>query len=173
MDCHCSYFYFILLTKSIYFNVRLCDGSVLVRYNTLMVLTHLILNDMVKVKGHVSQVVLCLSDPDDKMRDLATVFFVKLAERSNNPVYNLLGDIIGALSSQQKQKSVAEDSEIDVPSTNNDDDEMEIEGVTQSQPQSSAVLVQATQSVTHSRVLTTKEFQSTMQFLLSFVKKDK
>ena len=32
---------------------RLSDDSQVVRYNTLMVLTHLILNDMVKVKGQV------------------------------------------------------------------------------------------------------------------------
>jgi len=33
---------------------RLGDGAASVRYNTLMVLTHLILNDMVKVKGQVT-----------------------------------------------------------------------------------------------------------------------
>ena len=32
---------------------RLNDPSTFVRYNTLMVLTHLILNDMIKVKGQV------------------------------------------------------------------------------------------------------------------------
>ena len=30
---------------------RLRDESVVVRYNTLMVITHLVLNDMIKVKG--------------------------------------------------------------------------------------------------------------------------
>ena len=34
---------------------RLSDRDSGVRYNTLMVLTHLILNDMVKVKGQVSK----------------------------------------------------------------------------------------------------------------------
>jgi hypothetical protein len=33
----------------------------------------------------------------EAVRDLAQLFFVKLAERSNNPVHNLLGDIIGTL----------------------------------------------------------------------------
>ena len=41
--------------------------------------------------------VVCLSDPVEAVRDLAQLFFVKLAERSNNPVHNLLGDIIGTL----------------------------------------------------------------------------
>jgi non-SMC mitotic condensation complex subunit 1 len=77
---------------------RLSDENTYVRYNTLMVLTHLILNDMVKVKGQVSHVVICLTDPDDRIRELSTLFFVKLSERSNNPIYNLLGDIIATLS---------------------------------------------------------------------------
>lgn len=77
---------------------RLSDECVSVRYNTLMVLTHLILNDMIKVKGQVSHVVMCLNDRSESIRDLAALFFVKLSERSNNPVYNLLGDIIATLS---------------------------------------------------------------------------
>jgi condensin complex subunit 1 len=36
---------------------RLCTG---VRKNALMVLTHLILNDMMKVKGHISRMAMCL-----------------------------------------------------------------------------------------------------------------
>ena len=77
---------------------RLNDRHTGVRYNTLTVLTHLILNDMIKVKGQVSHVVLCLNDDCDKIKDLAITFFTKLSERSNNPVYNLLGDIIATLS---------------------------------------------------------------------------
>ena len=77
---------------------RLNDQHTGVRYNTLTVLTHLILNDMIKVKGQVSHVVLCLNDNCDKIKDLAITFFTKLSERSNNPVYNLLGDIIATLS---------------------------------------------------------------------------
>jgi condensin complex subunit 1 len=42
--------------------MRLSDTSAAVRYNTLMVITHLVLNDMLKVKGQVSQVVLSLND---------------------------------------------------------------------------------------------------------------
>jgi condensin complex subunit 1 len=69
-----------------------------VRYNTLMVLTHLILNDMVKVKGQVCHVVLCILDNDSRVADLARVFFNELSKRSNNPIYNLMGDIVAILS---------------------------------------------------------------------------
>jgi hypothetical protein len=40
------------------------------------------------------------------------LFFLKLSERSNNPVYNLLGDIIGVFSQDhdQQQQGVASSS---------------------------------------------------------------
>lgn len=80
---------------------RLSDKSPIVRYNTLMVITHLVLNDMLKVKGQVSQVAMSLNDSCKEVRDLARLFFNKLSERSNNPVYNLLGDIIGVFSQDE------------------------------------------------------------------------
>lgn len=74
------------------------DSSVKVRRHTLMVLTHLILNDMVKVKGQVCEIALCLQDEDGRIRDMAGLLFHSLANRSNNPIYNLLPDIISQLS---------------------------------------------------------------------------
>eukprot|EP00536_Pseudo-nitzschia_multiseries_P014524 jgi/Psemu1/298752/fgenesh1_pm.719_\ len=69
-----------------------------VRRHTLMVLTHLILNDMIKVKGQVCEIALCLRDPDQRIRDTSRLLFHELSKRSNNPVYNLLPDIISQLS---------------------------------------------------------------------------
>lgn len=66
-----------------------------------MVVTNLVLNDMIKVKGQISQVVLSLNDSCEAIRELAKLFFIKLSERSNNPVYNILGDIIGNFSSEE------------------------------------------------------------------------
>lgn len=83
-------------TPRIYACLR--DSSTTVRRHTLMVLTHLILNDMVKVKGQVCEIALCLRDPDQRMRDTARLLFHELSKRSNNPVYNLLPDIISQLS---------------------------------------------------------------------------
>jgi condensin complex subunit 1 len=74
------------------------DNSTKVRRHTLMVLTHLILNDMVKVKGQVCEIALCLRDKDQRMRDMSRLLFHELSKRSNNPVYNLLPDIISQLS---------------------------------------------------------------------------
>lgn len=74
------------------------DSSTKVRRHTLMVLTHLILNDMVKVKGQVCEIALCLRDPDQRIQDTSRLLFHELSKRSNNPVYNLLPDIISRLS---------------------------------------------------------------------------
>ena len=74
------------------------DKSTKVRRHTLMVLTHLILNDMVKVKGQVCEIALCLRDEDQRIRDMSRLLFHELSKRSNNPVYNMLPDIISQLS---------------------------------------------------------------------------
>jgi condensin complex subunit 1 len=76
------------------------DSSTKVRRHTLMVLTHLILNDMIKVKGQVSEIAMCLKDRDQRIKDMARLLFHELSKRSNNPIYNLLPDIISQLSQQ-------------------------------------------------------------------------
>lgn len=74
------------------------DSSTKVRRHTLMVLTHLILNDMVKVKGQVCEIAMCLRDEDPRIRDMSRLLFHELSKRSNNPIYNLLPEIISQLS---------------------------------------------------------------------------
>ena len=63
---------------------RLRDESSHVRKNTLMVLTHLILNDMVKVKGQISEMATCLEDKDSRISDLAKLFFLELSKKVTN-----------------------------------------------------------------------------------------
>lgn len=82
------------------------DQSTTVRRHTLMVLTHLILNDMVKVKGQVCEIAMCLQDDDPRIRDMSRLLFHELSKRSNNPIYNLLPDIISQLSQQLLEKEV-------------------------------------------------------------------
>ena len=84
-------------TSRIYACLR--DNSTRVRLHTLMVLTHLILNDMVKVKGQVCEIALCLRDKEIRIRDMARLLFHELSKRSNNPIYNLLPEIVSRLSS--------------------------------------------------------------------------
>jgi condensin complex subunit 1 len=86
------------------FYACLRDSSTKVRRHTLMVLTHLILNDMVKVKGQVCEIAICLQDEDSRIRDMTRLLFHELSKRSNNPIYNLLPDIISQLSQLSMKK---------------------------------------------------------------------
>jgi len=69
----------------------LSDASLVVKKNTLMVLTHLILNGMIKVKGQLGEMAKCLEDPDPRISDLAKLFFTELSTK-DNAIYNNLPD---------------------------------------------------------------------------------
>ena len=45
------------------------DRNVHVRQQALMVITHLILNDMLKLKGEIVDICMLLEDSDDRIRD--------------------------------------------------------------------------------------------------------
>ncbi|XP_065559402.1 condensin complex subunit 1-like [Artemia franciscana] len=76
---------------------RLRDNSNYVRKTTLTVLTHLILNDMVKVKGQISDMAMCIIDTDSKISGLSKLFFTELAQKGNS-LYNVMPDIISRMS---------------------------------------------------------------------------
>ncbi|EKM51723.1 uncharacterized protein PHACADRAFT_150370 [Phanerochaete carnosa HHB-10118-sp] len=75
----------------------LSDKDIIVKKNTLMVLTHLILNGMIKVKGQLGEMAKCLEDSDERIADLAKLFFSELATK-DNAIYNNLPDVISHLS---------------------------------------------------------------------------
>jgi condensin complex subunit 1 len=81
-----------------HFNGALRDESVDVRKSTMMVLTHMTLNDMMKARTFVSEIAARLEDPDVRIRDLARSFFTELSQK-NNELYNVLPDILSCLSS--------------------------------------------------------------------------
>jgi condensin complex subunit 1 len=68
-----------------------------VKKNTLMVLTHLILNGMIKVKGQLGEMAKCTEDEEPRVSDLAKLFFDELSKKDNS-LYNNLQDIISHLS---------------------------------------------------------------------------
>lgn len=76
---------------------RLRDPSVEVRKTAVTILTHLILNDMVKVKGQISEMAVCLEDKEEKIASSAKMFFFELAQKGN-ALYNIAPDIISRLS---------------------------------------------------------------------------
>ncbi|CAL5420709.1 unnamed protein product [Camellia sinensis] len=89
-------------TENVY--ARLRDASVSVRKNAVLVLSHLILNDMMKVKGYINEMAMCLEDEDERISNLAKLFFHELSKKGNNPIYNLLPDILGKLSNENLKR---------------------------------------------------------------------
>jgi len=69
----------------------LSDENLVVKKNTLMVLTHLILNGMIKVKGQLGEMAKCLEDEEPRISDLAKLFFTELSTK-DNAIYNNLPD---------------------------------------------------------------------------------
>ncbi|KAF3816426.1 hypothetical protein GH733_014599 [Mirounga leonina] len=76
--------------------IRLRDPARQVRRTAGLVMTHLILKDMVKVKGQVSEMAVLLIDPVPQIAALAKNFFNELSHKGN-AIYNLLPDIISRL----------------------------------------------------------------------------
>ncbi|ORE10875.1 ARM repeat-containing protein [Rhizopus microsporus var. microsporus] len=87
---------------------RLSDPDTLVKKNAVMVLTHLILNGMVKVKGQISEMAKCLEDADQRIADLAKLFFTELASK-DNAIYNNLPDIISNLTDKNNPQRLEEE----------------------------------------------------------------
>lgn len=121
---------------------------------------------------------LCLTDKCERIRDLATQFFTKLSERANNPVYNLLGDIIAHLSCE---RAAAVPSPTPAPPDATEaaaEEMMSTQASSVSLSASASAGIEATalldvKVLVDGRQLGTKEFETTMEFMLSFVKKDK
>ena len=69
----------------------LSDSDLIVKKDSLMVLTHLILNGMVKVKGQLGEMAKCVEDEDRRISDLAKLFFKELSTK-DNAIYNNVQD---------------------------------------------------------------------------------
>jgi len=95
--------------KDIYEHLR--DSNIMVKKNTLMVLTHLILNDMIKVKDSIADIALLIEDSSAEIADLARLFFQELGKKGNkrkNPIYNILPDTISRLSDKNRKIPVSD-----------------------------------------------------------------
>jgi condensin complex subunit 1 len=77
---------------------NLHDQDVNVRKTSLMVLTHLVLNDMMKIRGEICEVALLLEDPEIKVQNLVKLFLHELHKKDPNKYYNLLPDAISRMS---------------------------------------------------------------------------
>ncbi|CAK56283.1 unnamed protein product (macronuclear) [Paramecium tetraurelia] len=78
--------------KQIYSN--LLDSNGPLRRVTLLVLTHLILNDMIKSKTSLSHIPVLLNDPCQQIQSMARYFLNELQKKEQRAISNAVPDII-------------------------------------------------------------------------------
>ncbi|CAF0903319.1 unnamed protein product [Brachionus calyciflorus] len=84
-----------------------------VRMNTIRVLSHLILKEMIKTRGQIFEIALCTIDDDIQISSLSKLFFQELSQRNNGLViYNAMPDIISQLSGGGGSASSSTNDEI-------------------------------------------------------------
>jgi condensin complex subunit 1 len=60
-----------------------------VRKQCLLVIVHLILNGMLKLKGEIVDILMLLLDEDESMKNQVNLFLSELNVKDNNVIYNL------------------------------------------------------------------------------------
>lgn len=66
------------------------------RRTCVRMLSSLIMREMIRVKGQVSELALCVIDEDEQIRRDTKEFFVQLAQKGN-ALYNIVPDILSRL----------------------------------------------------------------------------
>lgn len=80
----------------------LLEPDVNVRLTAVKMLSHLILQEMIRVRGQLSDMAICIVDEDENIRNVTKEFFKEISHKSNI-LYNVLPDIISRLSSNDSQ----------------------------------------------------------------------
>ncbi|XP_018316818.1 condensin complex subunit 1 isoform X2 [Mycetomoellerius zeteki] len=79
---------------------RLRDEDINVRKTCVRILSNLIMREMIRVKGQVSELALCIIDEDEQIRRDTKEFFSQLAQKGN-ALYNIVPDILSRLADPQ------------------------------------------------------------------------
>ncbi|KAH8344762.1 hypothetical protein KR067_006811 [Drosophila pandora] len=80
-----------------HFYAQLHESDTELRLTAIKMLSHLILNEMIRVKGQIADVALCIVDENEEIRDITKQSFKEIANKPNI-LYNVLPDIISRLS---------------------------------------------------------------------------
>ena len=64
-----------------FFFPRLNDADSLVRENAIIMLTHLILHDFVRIKSLISEAAKCIADSNSKIASVAKYLFAELSRK--------------------------------------------------------------------------------------------
>ncbi|KAH8363527.1 hypothetical protein KR084_011342 [Drosophila pseudotakahashii] len=79
-----------------HFYAQLHESNTELRLTAVKMLSHLILNEMIRVKGQIADMALCIVDGNEEIRNITKQFFKEIANKSNI-LYNVLPDIISRL----------------------------------------------------------------------------
>lgn len=82
------------------------DENPSVRMNSIMVLTDLIVNEMIKVRSHISDLAICIVDDEIKIAQTSRHFFREYSQKGNS-LYNVLPSLISNLT--QPNTTLSED----------------------------------------------------------------
>lgn len=86
-------------TPKLYLSLN--SSNLNVRRAAFKVISRLILADMVKVKEQISEIAKVIVDADANLSNMSKIFFVDLAKKNNNAIYNILPDVISHLSNER------------------------------------------------------------------------
>ncbi|XP_017868110.1 PREDICTED: condensin complex subunit 1 [Drosophila arizonae] len=79
-----------------HFYAQLHEENTELRLTAVKMLSHLILHEMIRVKGQIADLALCIVDESDEIKNITQQFFKEIANKSNI-LYNVLPDIISKL----------------------------------------------------------------------------
>merc|ERR1719500_2479461 len=105
-DCHLRASASLALAKLMLVSSEFCERNMQLLFTVLeraeepVIRANLIVNDMIKVKGQISDIACCIVDPVDKIAGLSKLFFAELAKKGNT-LYNVMPDIVSRLSDSE------------------------------------------------------------------------
>ena len=73
-----------------------------VRRYAMIVISHLVLGDMLKLKGEVVDICMLLESEDDKLKELVNLFFHEINNKGTNVIYNIIPKALAKLSNEYK-----------------------------------------------------------------------
>ena len=96
---------------------------------TLTVISHLVLNDMLKMKGEVVDICMLLDHKDPSIRTHVQTFFNEINNKGNNVIYNIIPKALARLSNEFKSLEYSKFKTIAVTLLKYVDKEKHIEGL--------------------------------------------
>ena len=64
---------------------------------TLIVISHLVLNDMLKLKGEIVDICMLLNLDDDDIKNHVRIFFNEINNKGNNVIFNIIPKALARL----------------------------------------------------------------------------